>query len=242
MSGKPKIARRIVLRLDPNSARDDASLAAAISLARAFNAELAARLVSDTRLVGALTAPIGSTRSEREQAFSIDLFVRRAEATFRRSVSSAADREQTAWSFATVQCAGILSDCADVEPEDVVALDARFDGPAGDLRREVHSALSRARGALLFPSQAPLRSGPIVVTSNDGVTEIAERIASALDLPLLPFKQGEARTAADFASAARRRHAALAVIDAAEALAQEFIARPRFLRELDAPLLLLKRP
>ena len=242
MSG---IARRIVLRLDPRLARDGATLATATRIARAFNAELAARLVSDTRFAGALTAPAGSARPKGGEEFKIGVLVRRAEASFRRTVSAIAHHEQTAWSFAVVECAGVLSECGAVEPDDLIALDiGRMEGSAGDLRREVETALARARGALLFPSEAHLRSGPIVVitrAASQSLIEMAERIASALDAPLLPLRRtDEMRTAADIAVAIRRRGAALAVIDALCDLAQEFVARPRFLRELDTPLLLLK--
>lgn len=244
MSGAAKIARRIVLRLDPKLARDGASLVAAMRMAHAFDAELAARLVADTRFAAALTLPAGSARPKGGEAFSVDVLVRRAEATFRRSVSAVAEREQTTWSFAVVECAGVLSECGTIEADDLVALDvSRLEG-AGDLRREVQSALSHARGALLFPSEGPPRLGPVVVVADDGrkgLIEQAERIASALDAPLIPLNRtAETRNAAGLAAAIRKRGAMLVMLDAFDALAQEFIARPRYLRELDAPLLLLK--
>lgn len=243
MTSAPKIARRIVLRLDPRLARDGASLASATRMARAFNAELAARLVSDTRFAASLTSPAGSARPQGGEAFSVDVLVRRAETTYRRTVSAAAEHEQAAWSFSVVACAGVLSECGAIEPDDLVALDVQRLAGA-DLRREVESALSHARGALLFPSAAQPRSGPVVVIANDrrqGLIEQAEQIASALDAPLIPIERTvETESVGELAAAIRKRSAMLAVIDALDALAQEFVARPRFLRELDAPLLLLK--
>src|SRR5262245_32754737 len=148
-----RIVRRIVLRLDPTLAGDGSCVAVATRMARAFDAELAARLVSDTRFAGALTPPAGSANPRGGGAFSVQLLVRRAETTLRRSIAAAADREQTHWSFSVVECAGVLGDCGAIESDDLVALDvSRIEGAAGDLRREVHSALSSARGALLFPT------------------------------------------------------------------------------------------
>jgi hypothetical protein len=65
-----------------------------------------------------------------------------------------------------------------------------------------------------------------------------ERIAAALETPLVLIEV--APNAATFAAEVRSRRASLAIVDANGALAAEFLARPRFLRELAAPLLLLK--
>jgi hypothetical protein len=51
---------------------------------------------------------------------------------------------------------------------------------------------------------------------------------------------GAAYDTAGLATAVRRQKAILAIADAADPLSQEFLQRPRFLRELAAPLLLLK--
>ena len=244
MSGAT-IARRVVLRLDPRPARDGASVVAATRFARAFHAELAARLVSDTRFAAALTAPAGSAKPRGGDSFSPAVLVRRSETIYRRAISAIAEREQTAWSFSVVECDGVLSDCGAIQSDDLVALDLEpLEGAAGALRREVHSALSFARGVLLFPSEAPPHAGPVVVvTKNNGrnLTDLAKRIAAALDEPLLPLQPSDRmRGVAEVAAAIRQRTPGLAVIDASDPLAQEFVTRPRFLRELNAPLLLLK--
>lgn len=247
MSGKTIIARRILLRLEPGSARDG-GLAAAARMARAFHAELAARLILDTRLAGAVTIPVASTKvTARETSSSPAVIARRAEIAFRQTISTLAEREQATWSFAVVECAGLLSKGGAVEADDLVAIELpRLEVALGDLRREVEGALSRARGVVLFSSAAAAKEGPVVAIVRGGkisagLVEQAERIAAALDAPLLPLaptaERDDART---FAAAVRQRAAALAVIDATDPVAREFIARTRFLRELGAPLLLLK--
>jgi len=247
MSGRTIIARRILLRLEPGAARDG-GLAAAARMARAFHAELAARLILDTRLAGAVTIPVASTRATaRESSSSQSVIARRAEIAFRQTISTLAEREQATWSFAVVECAGFLSKGDAVEPDDLVAIELpRLEVALGDLRREVEGALARARGVVLFPSGLASNEGPIVAIVRGGkasgsLVEQAERIAAALDAPLLPLAPTAERTdARTFAAAVRQRRAALAVIAADDPIAREFLARTRFLRELGAPLLLLK--
>lgn len=245
MSGKSKIARRILLRLEPGAARDG-GLTAAARMARAFGAELAARLILDSRLAGAVTTPAASTKATaRETASNPAAVMRRAEISLRQTISTLAEREHTSWSFAVVECAGFLSTGESVDADDLVAIELpRLDVALGDLRREVEGALTRARGVVLLSSAAAPMQGPIVVIVDKGAAGLigqAERIAAALDAPLLPLaRTTERNDARTFAAAIRQRGAALAVIEASDPIAREFIARTRFLRELGAPLLLLK--
>jgi nucleotide-binding universal stress UspA family protein len=78
--------------------------------------------------------------------------------------------------------------------------------------------------------------------------EQADRIAETLEAPLqivehdgAPASKGERREAADIATVLRRLDAVLAVADASDPMVAAFIARPRYLREIATPLLLLRQ-
>lgn len=246
MSGKRTIAKRIVFRLDPGS-RGDGGLQAAARMARAFHAELAARLISDTRIASALT--FAATSAKNDMALPVQephaTIIRRAQISLRQIVVSLAEREQTSWTFATVECSGVLAEGDTVDADDLVAIELpRVEVALGDLRLNVESALTRARGVILFPADSRVREGPIVVIETGDAGDLIERseaIASALDAPLIPLKGTVGRNdPRSFASDIRSRSPALVIVDAGAAIAGEFVARPRFLRELGAPLLLLK--
>lgn len=232
----PAIARRILLRLDPDR-RGDGGMLAAVRLAAALHAELAARLVSDTRVADALAF------ASQKPATSLEALLKRAEASLRRTIATLAEQERAAWSFEVVECAGILAAGGGVETDDLVAIELSRAGVAmSDLREEVEKALDSARGVLLFPSGEEAAAGPIVVVAAEQadprIIGVGEDIAAALRAPIAVLDRSA--DAGSVATGVRRRKAALAVVDAADPLAHEFLARPRFLRELATPLLLLK--
>jgi hypothetical protein len=240
MSGTPKIARRILLRLDPDR-RSDGGMLAAARLAAALHAELAARLVSDTRVANALA--FGQFAQHKHPATSLDALLRRAEASLRRTVAALAEQEQAAWSFEVVECVGVLAAGCGIESDDLVAIElSRLEVAVVDLREEVASALANGRGVLLFPATEHPGTGPIVVIGANppaaSIAEIGKDIAKALHAPFGALDAPD--DAGGTATAVRKRKAALAIVDAADPLAREFLARPRFLRELATPLLLLK--
>jgi hypothetical protein len=246
VNGAPTLVRRIVLRLDPGRAAD-AHLDAAARLASALHAELAARLVADTRIEAALAfADLSQgARRESQSAHNVETIIRRAEATWRRTVSASAEKQRVVWSFEVVHCAGTLTGTA-VEPEDLVALElARLETNLSGLRHDVADALARTRGVLLFPSSSyPLKGPVIAVASHEaepkGLVDVSRRIAAAVGEPLVVLTHGIAYDAAGFATAIRRQHAVLAIAASNDSLIEEFLRRPRFLREMAVPLLLLK--
>ena len=128
------LARRIVLRLDPAQRRDGAMEIAA-RLAKAFDAELAARMIADTRLAGAFAVRTAS-------APTMEVSLRRAEVGFRQTISAIATREHAHWSFEVVHCAGVLArECAMAE-DDLVAIDLpRMEFSMAELREEIAEAL-----------------------------------------------------------------------------------------------------
>jgi hypothetical protein len=240
VSGTRKIARRIILRLDPDR-RGNGGMHAAARLAAALHAELAARLVSDTRVANALA--FDELAHHKQQATPLEALLRRAEANLRRAVAALAEQEQAAWSFEVVECTGVLAAGCGIENDDLVAIElSRLEVAMADLRQEVSSALGSAHGVVLFPAADHPSTGPIVVIGArapapeivDIGREIAQVLKSALSVLDAPDDAG------GMATAVRKRKAALAIVDAADPLAREFLARPRFLRELATPLLLLK--
>lgn len=175
---------------------------------------------------------------------SAETVVRRAEASLRRTVSTFAERERIVWSFEVVHCAGALTGSV-VDAEDLVAIElSQLETNLADLRDEVEAALAQARGVLLFPSGSYPSKGTVVAIASDsqskGLIDVSRRIATAIGEPLTVLAHGIAYDAAGFATALRRRQAVLAIADAADPLVEEFLRRPRFLREIGAPLLLLK--
>jgi len=245
VSGSPAIVRRILLRLEPGRGADG-RLAAAARLAAAFHAELAARLVADTRVESAMAFAEAMLKTQHAHTTATaETIIRRAEATLRRSISSFAERERAAWSFEVVHCAGALTSSV-VESEDLVAIElAQLETSLSDLREEVNSALAQARGVLLFPSANYPAKGPVVAIVPDDakakiLTEVSGRIAAAVGEQLTVLIHGLAHDTAGFATMIRTRQAVLAIADASDPLVEEFLRRPRFLREIAAPLLLLK--
>lgn len=254
MSAPRTIARRIVLRLDPARSGDGA-LGLAAHMAAAFHAELAARLISDTRIAVALAFPAFSTPA-RGKGHSIEAHLRRAEISLRQTISAFAEHEKAAWSFEVVSCPGVLARECSMTSDDLVAIElSRLETSVFDLRDEVAGALACARGVLLFPSTAHASTGPVAVIVADRarakeLIAVSEQIALALGMPLRLLehddrspagkKNAERQETGDTATAIRRLGAILAVVDAGDPLADKLLARPRYLRELDTPLLLLK--
>ena len=235
------IAKRIILRLEP-AGEHEAALVRALRLAKAFHAELAARMIADTRLATAV-AVTGA---------DLDRHLRRAETKLRRDVSGISTRENARWTFEVVHCAGILA--RDVmASDDLVAIELpRIEVSLADLREEIAEALAHARGVLLLPAELQTEHGPVVVVVDrrdqaKALIEQSDQIADALGVPLKlvertpPPAPGrpERHETADVATAVRRLDPLLAVIDAADPIVQAFLARPRFVREIATPVLLL---
>lgn len=237
------IARRIVLRLDPTRQQDGA-LPHAMRLAKAFHAELAARMIADTRFAGAMA--VTGPNVERQ--------LRRAETTLRRELTGLGKRESASWTFEVVHCAGILARECTMDDDDIVAIELpRIEVSRTELREEIATTLTHARGVLLLPATERTAIGPVVAIVEcrehaAPLIEQADRIAEALSAPLKIVEhdrkqsahRAERQETGDIATAVRRLGAVLAVIDAKDPIADAFIARPRFLRELATPLLLLK--
>lgn len=237
------IARRIVLRLDPARLQDGA-LPHAMRLAKAFHAELAARMIADTRFAGAMA--VAGPNVERR--------LRHAEADLRRELTGLAEREDTSWTFEVVHCAGILARECTMDSDDIVAIELpRIEISRAELREEIHATLTHARGVVLLPATERTIVGPVVAIVGHRehaktFTDQADRIAEALNAPLKivehngnpPAHHAERQETGDIATAIRRLGAVLAVVDAKDPIVDAFIARPRFLRELATPLLLLK--
>lgn len=232
------IARRIVLRLDPTRS-PDGSLPHAMRLAKAFHAELAARMIADTRLAGGLA--FAAPGVERQ--------LRRAEANLRRELTGLAKRESAICTFEVVHCAGILARECTMDAGDIVAIELpRMEVSRTELREEIAATLGHARGIVLLPATERTLIGPVVVVvehrmHSSPLIEQAEAIARALNAPLKIVERDgdvERQEAGDIATAIRRLSAILAVVDAKDPIVDALIARPRFLREMATPLLLLK--
>ncbi len=245
------IARRIVLRLDPARPHDSA-LARAMHLAKAFHAELAARMISDTRLASAFA--LGGLSGRDDAGQSIEAQLQRAETSLRRALSTLAASEDTTWSFEVIRCAGILAHECTMAADDLVAIELpRIEISISELRSEIDDTLAHAGGVILFPAAAQSSRGPVVtiVGRRDGTKRLVEdagQIAEALGVPLKllehdgqsqPRKQ-ERQETGDIATAVRRLGATLAVVDADDPIVGALLARPRYLREMGTPLLLLK--
>ena len=235
------IARRIVLRLDPALQRGPAMEIAA-RLAKAFDAELAARMILDTRVASAL-----AVQAAHDRAMEVSL--RRAETAFRRTVSAIAAREHTQWSFEVVHCAGVLAREYVMEADDVVAIDLpRVGYSTAELREEIAAALEHARGVLLLPEASRFANGPVatIASTTAGAEALRDegiQLAKALSTATISLALGnDCRDASDIATAVRKLGATLAVAAARDPLVEAFLARPRYLRELSTPLLLLKSP
>lgn len=236
-------ARRIFLRLDPARAGQGA-IAAVARLAAALNAELAARLVADTRFASALSLPAFASsplpESRRPDSARLDAAMRQAERMLRRALTNLAEREHLAWSFEVVHCAGVFARECQLEANDLIAIELPpIESARTELREEVEDALARARGIILFPSTAAPAKGPVVVAGDPSrfVVETSEEVARALKLPLTRVETSEDPQAV--ARAVRKFQPALAVMEAHDPLVAQFLNRPRYLRELGAPLLLL---
>jgi hypothetical protein len=235
------IAKRIYFRLDPARV-DRAALERAMRLAKAFHAELAARMIADTRL--ATAAAVTGHSQDRD--------MRRAEIQLRREVAGSGARESASWSFEVVHCAGILGRECGMASEDLVAIELpRIEMSLRDLREEIATALTNARGVVLLPAALQTGDGPVVTVVDklenarsliDQSDAIAQALGSALriverDRP--PVRGSERGEPSDVATRVRRLNPLLVVVDAQDPMVQAFLARPRFVREIATPLLLL---
>jgi hypothetical protein len=235
------IAKRIYFRLD--AARvDGAALARAMRLAKAFHAELAARMIADTRWATA-AAVTGHAQ---------DRGLRRAEIELRREVAGSGARESANWTFEVVHCAGILGQECGMASEDLVAIELpRIETAMRDLREEITTALSRARGVVLLPAALQSGDGPVVTVvdkreQSKPLIQQSDAIAQALDTALHvverdrpPVRGAERGEPSDVATRVRRLDPLLVVVDANDPIVKSFLTRPRFVREIATPLLLL---
>ncbi len=233
------LARRIVLRLDP-AQRREAAMEIAARLAKAFDAELAARMISDTRLATASAVQAGS-------GATMELSLRRAEISFRQTISTIATREHAHWSFEVVHCAGVLAHECTMAEDDLVAIDLpRMEFSMAELREEIAEALTHARGVLLFPEAAQPNKGPVIAiaSTSTGTRALSDESAALAKALATTSKtvtlDNNRRDAGGIATAVRKMNATLALIAASDPLTADFLARPRHLRELATPLLLLK--
>jgi hypothetical protein len=235
------IAKRIYLRLEPARA-DGAALARAMRLAKAFHAELAARMIADTRLATAVAVT----------GHSLERDLRRAETQLRREIAGYGARESASWSFEVVHCAGILANECGMASEDLVAIELpKIEMSMHDLREEIETALARARGVVLLPAALQTGDGPVVTVVDkrdaakaliDQSDEIAVSLGTALhvierDPP--PVRGSERGEPSDVATRVRRLNPRLVVVDAHDPIVQAFLTRPRIVREIATPLLLL---
>jgi hypothetical protein len=249
MSAPRAIARRIVLRLDPARSQDS-TLARVLQFAKAFHAELAARMIADTRLAGVFAMAGLSGHDDLGRALETQL--RRAESNFRRALAALAADEHTAWSFEVIHCAGLLAQECATEPDDLVAIELpRLELSMSELHREIEDSLAHARGVVLLPSALETSRGPVIAITRgrkdaQNLIDAAGQIAAALDVPLKVLEhdgqsaKAERQEAGDIATAVRKLGATLAVVDAGDTIVEPLLARPRHLREMAAPLLLLK--
>jgi hypothetical protein len=267
MSGKRKTTR-IVLRLDAFGASTPA-LHAIAQMASAMEAELAARMVEDSRLFAALAYGAQASAPLDHQ---VPDAARHAERRMRRLFEGIVAQTDLAWSFDVVQCAGVIAaECA-LHADDILALALPEIERAMDvLRDEILNGLARTSGVLLMPHAQPERNRPVVgmITDDAGLSRTVASCAefsASLRLPLSFVVVGEsdlyARVRASAAShwgeaGAVALHAVptaqldilaahvrslrpkLVVWAPPASRLEELLARPRLLREIGAPILLL---
>ena len=261
MNAKRKTAR-VVLRLDPLGTTTPA-LRAIAQLAHALDAELAARLVEDSRLVDALAFNAQSVEDVNN--------ARRVERGLRRQIEGVAG--DMAWSFDVVRCAGVIAvECA-LHADDLFAIALpEIEHAMSILRDEISNGLARTSGVLLMPRAQPQPNRPIVglVTDEAGLSQIVESAADLAtrfrqQLSFVVVDDGDlfARVRATAASHwtgpgavalhpvptsqmdilaayVRNLRPKLVVLAPSPESIQELLARPRLLRELGAPILLLR--
>jgi hypothetical protein len=236
------IAKRIYFRLEP-ARIDGAALARVMRLAKAFNAELAARMIADTRLATAVAV----------SGHNIDRELHRSELQLRREVAGLGAREHTSWTFEVVHCAGILARECGMASEDLVAIELpKIETSLSDLREEISTALTLAHGVVLLPATMQTGNGPVVTVVDrrehaKALIGQSDAIAQALGTALRIVERdqrsargGERGEPSDVATRVRRLNPLLVVVDAEDPMVKALLARPRFVREFATPLLLLK--
>ncbi len=265
MSGKRKTTR-VVLRLD-NFGASAPALQAIAQLARAMEAELAARLVEDNRLLAALAFNAQPSADEASDASA-----RHAERRLRALIESIATQSELAWSFDIVRCAGVMAAECTLHADDLLALALPEIERAMDvLREEISNGLARTSGVLLMPHAQPARNRPVVgmITDEAGLSRTVASCAdlsASLRLPLSfvvvddrdLFARVRAAAASHWSEAGavalhavptaqldilaahvRSLRPKLVVWAPPPSWLKELLARPRLLREIGAPILLL---
>jgi hypothetical protein len=260
MSGQRKTAR-LVLRLDSFGASTPA-LRAIARLAGAMEAEFAARLVEDRRLAGAMAfnaqsaAPLVTVHHiERSLRRRIEEVAARADAAWSFAVA------ECSGVFAA-ECTLHADDLLAIALPEIEPM-------MGLLREEISGALARAAGVLLMPRTPPPPNRPVVgvITHPSGlsqVVEMATQLATRLHLPLsfVVVDDGDlvervhAQAAAQWngplklhispksqlenlAAFVRSLRPKQVVAAPRPSTIQEFLRRPRLLREMSAAVLLL---
>lgn len=264
MSARRKTAR-VVVRLDPASAPSPA-LRSIARLARIMEAEFAARLVEDRRLMDALALAAPSGSSDTRSALS------RIERTLRREIESIADEVKTAWSFDIAQCSGVFAAECTLHPDDLLAITLpEVEQMMSILREEIATGLQRTAGVLLMPRAQVAAHRPVVgmIIREAALTTVVEasvEIAARSRLPLAFVVADQTDLVANVRKAVagqwsgpgavalhavptteveyltaqvRSLRPALVVSAPPRAAVSQILARPRLLREVGAPILLL---
>ena len=260
MSGVRKTTR-VVLRLESFGASTPA-LRTIARLARAMEAELAARLVKDSRLAAAMAFHDPGTPSE--------LSAHHIERSLRRRIESIAVETNAAWTFGIAECAGVFaSECA-LHADDFLAIALpEIEQMMAVLREEISNALARGAGVLLVPRTQPQQSRALVgvISHASGLSQViavSSQLAAHLREPLalvvvddrdlvervhreitgdrnapialhvVPTSQLE-----NLAPYVRSLRPKQVVAAPRPSTIREFLQRPRMLREMSAPVLLL---
>ena len=260
MSGQHKTAR-LVLRLEPFGAPDPA-LRAIARLAHAMEAEFAARLVEDRRLAAALAFNAPSVVPQ-PSAHHIERNLRRRieRIAFESNAAWSFAIAECAGVFAA-ECELHADDMLAIALPEIEQMMAM-------LREEISNALARSSGVLLMPRVLPQPNGPIigVISHAAGlapVIDISTRLAARLreQLVLVVVDDGDLVERAHTDAVAKwSGPIALRIVRSSQlenlvayvrslrpkqviaaprpSMIEEFLARPRLLREMSAPVLLL---
>jgi len=264
VSPKRKLTR-VVLRIDAVGVGLPA-LRAIATLARAMEAEFAARFIEDRRLTDALAFAVHAPGDDHKAS------LRHVERNLRRQVESIAEHDKIAWSFDIAQCSGIFAAECVLHPDDLLAIALpEVEQMMGILREEIVTGLARTSGVLLMPRHQPVGNRPIVgmIMREASLAEVVEAgvdiatrtrqhlafvVASEGDL-LAQVRKAVAglwsgpgavalhpvpTTEMEFLAAqVRSLRPRLVVAAPPKAIIEELLARPRLLREVGAPILLL---
>jgi hypothetical protein len=265
MMVKRKTAR-VVVRLDPIDAPSPA-LRSIARLAQIMDAEFAARLIEDRRMMDALAFAGASPGNGDPRAA-----LRHAASNLRRQVAGIAGEMKTAWSFDVTSCSGIFAAECTLHTDDMLAITLpEVERMMGILREEISTGLARTSGVLLMTRAQLSVTRPVVgmimrQAAVEAVVDASIEIATRLRQPLAFVVAdngdlvGDVRKAVAaqwtgpgavalhpvpttdveyLAAQVRSLHPALVVSAPPKAAIKEILARPRLLREVGAPILLL---